>query len=539
LINKKVKSTLVSSLTIAIVACTNIFPNDNVGNGLKHFQSNENFSDLENEYQFSTKALTKEYLKRKLEKWLCRSVQVGESEISCHYGHELEKEIAYARYKHPALFCAIVTEDPTFLEDINGVPEISRRRSIDIPFATFLDSGCNTPVSTGEIQVNTFTTNNQLHSSVAMDDSGNFVVTWQSPQDGNSYGIYAQRYNSVGVPQGSEFQVNTYTSNNQVSPSVAIDSDGDFVIAWTSREPDGDLYGIYAQRYNSEGIRQGTEFHVNTYTTLTQNFSTVAMDDAGDFVIAWQSGHLKYQNGQDGDSYGIFAQRYNATGVPQGSEFQVNTTTTYKQVIPSIAMDSDGDFVITWVNYYQYDHKSKIMAQRYNSAGVPQDTEFNVNPASGFLDSPAIAMDSDGDFVITWHGPGDNSYFDIFAQRFNSTGIPQGSDFRVNTFTTDAQGTPAIAMDSDGDFVISWSDRGHDNNHYNNYEIFAQRYNSEAVPQGTEFHVNTFTTNLQFESSIAIDSKGDFVITWTSPGQDGGGYGVYGQRYNAEGESQQ
>ena len=30
-------------------------------------------------------------------------------------------------------------------------------------------------------------------------------------QDGNGYGVYAQAYDSLGTPQGSEFLVNTYT----------------------------------------------------------------------------------------------------------------------------------------------------------------------------------------------------------------------------------------------------------------------------------------------------------------------------------------
>ena len=37
--------------------------------------------------------------------------------------------------------------------------------------------------------------------------------------------------------------------------------------------------------------------------------------------MAWES------YGQDADGYGIFAQRYDAAGAPSGTEFQVNTYT--------------------------------------------------------------------------------------------------------------------------------------------------------------------------------------------------------------------
>ena len=34
------------------------------------------------------------------------------------------------------------------------------------------------------------------------------------------------------VPVGSEFQVNTFTTNYQLRPSVSVDADGDFVVVW-------------------------------------------------------------------------------------------------------------------------------------------------------------------------------------------------------------------------------------------------------------------------------------------------------------------
>ena len=133
------------------------------------------------------------------------------------------------------------------------------------------------------------------------------------------------------TPLGSEFQINTYTTANQVNPSVAIDSDGDFVVAWQSYGQDGSHYGIYAQRYDNTGATVGSEFHVNTYTTAAQKNLSVAIDSDGDFVVAWQS------NGQDGSSYGIYAQRYDNTGATVGSEFKVNTFTTSQQRFPSVA----------------------------------------------------------------------------------------------------------------------------------------------------------------------------------------------------------
>mgnify|MGYP001587285912 FL=1 len=90
-----------------------------------------------------------------------------------------------------------------------------------------------------------------------MDSTGNFTVTWQSGyQDGSSNGVYAQRYNSSGVAQGSEFRVNTYTTGSQGGAPVAMDNNGNFVVTWQSYAQDGSHYGIYSQRYNSSGVAQ-------------------------------------------------------------------------------------------------------------------------------------------------------------------------------------------------------------------------------------------------------------------------------------------
>jgi len=84
----------------------------------------------------------------------------------------------------------------------------------------------------GEFQVNTYTSDNQYYPSTTALADGGFVVTWQSDgQDGSSYGIYAQRYDANGNTQGSEFRVNTYTSNNQSNPSITALNDGGFVLS--------------------------------------------------------------------------------------------------------------------------------------------------------------------------------------------------------------------------------------------------------------------------------------------------------------------
>ncbi|AVH62289.1 MULTISPECIES: beta strand repeat-containing protein [unclassified Nostoc] len=374
-----------------------------------------------------------------------------------------------------------------------------------------------------EFQVNTYTNNEQVNPTVAIDATGDFVITWTSyGQDGSGNGIYAQRYNSAGVAQGNEFQVNTTTSGDQINPTVAMDNAGDFVVSWQSSDGSGN--GIYAQRYSSAGVAQGNEFKVNTSTSGDQINPTVAIDATGDFVISWQS--------QDGSGTGIYAQRYNSAGVAQGNEFRVNTYTGDNQINPTVAMDAAGDFVISWQSYYQDDSYYGIYAQRYNSAGVAQGNEFKVNTYTAKNQANStVAMDATGNFVISWQSLGqDGASYGIYAQRYSSAGVAQGNEFKVNTYTTSSQANPTVAINSNnGDFVISWTSDGQDGS---SDGIYAQRYNSAGVAQGNEFRVNTYTDSFQNSPTVALAANGEYVIAWQSLDQDGSNNGIYAQVYN-------
>jgi hypothetical protein len=592
MVSSRLKSAIVTSLVLSIAACTNTVPNNTYTNKADIYK-NENFQDLDKEYVFSTEALTKSYLKRKLDKWLYENESAN--------GPMLVKELAYGRYKHPTLICQIITDVPVILDDINAVDAISYRKSVDAPFSDFILGleDCKTAVppssNSGEFQVNSTTVHIQENPDIAMDANGNFIVVWQSQVQAtsNEYDIYAQLYNANGDRNGSEFQVNSFTTERQVNPTVAMDDSGDFVIAWQSFKqkhytysyPGYDdyeiypnTYGVFSKRYNSVGDVQPPpgcgnapfkycdpltgEFQVNTYITGDQADPSVAMDADGDFIITYTTGYDNIGFGNpDGSALAVFAQRFNADGsIPgtNGTEFLVNTTTDLEQRNPDVAMDDDGDFVITWQStenspgYYD-----NIYAQRYDSGGNRAGTEFMVNTfTDSYQRNAEVAMAGSGNFVIAWtsghllnNANQDGSYYGIYAQRYNADGtkpVTNGAEFLVNSTISGNQENVSTAMDDSGDFVITWQSEDQDEyaaGSFAGFGIFGQRYNSDGskpATNGTEFLVNTYTTGEQYTPAVAMDNAGDFVVVWTSnlqPGQDNY-YGVFGQRYNTNGTAQ-
>jgi len=377
-----------------------------------------------------------------------------------------------------------------------------------------------------EFRVNTYTTNYQAAPRISSDGSGNFVVVWQSKnQDHSLLGVYGQRYSSAGAALGGEFKVNTYTTSYQSYPAIAEDSAGNFVVAWTTYGQTG-VYGyedIFGQKYTSAGAASGSEFRINTYTTDTaQQFPRVARNGTG-FVVVWQS------DLQDGGGNGIYGQRYTSAGATSGSEFRANTYTTNEQAYPDVGLDGTGNFVVTWQSLTQDAGTSGVFAQRYNNLGTKVGSEFQVNTTTtGTQDAPAIAVDSGGTFVVVWESPQEGNGLGIVAQRYSNAGTKLGAELAVNTYTTSDQSLPAVASDGLGNFVAVWQSAGQDGS---NLGIFGQRYTSTGAKRGVEFPVNTFTSGVQSNPAVTMDPAGNFVVTWQSF-QDGSTTGVYAQRFS-------
>lgn len=405
-----------------------------------------------------------------------------------------------------------------------------------------------------EFRVNTTTQYNQNDGNVAIDRTGDFVVTWTSASASTGNDVYAQRYLANGTKAGAEFRVNTYLPVTQDSSSVAMDDDGNFVVTWMSQGngtsgQDGSSGGIYGRRFRADGTPLSAEFRVNTYTQNHQTHPAIAMDGSGNFVVAWQS------DMQDGNSYGIYAQRYDAAGTRVGSEFRVNTytgttegqTNSSPQTLPAVAYSDNGTFIVTWTSSYHYQatptssfQTTGVMAQRFSADGTKLGSEFRVNgtPVASFGQSISdVATDRDGNFVITWTSGGvnggnsqDGSKQGIFARRFRADGTPLGGEFLVNTTTNDVQTNSKVAMGDNGDFVITWSSNGQDGSEHG---VFAQRYKADGTRVGGEFRLNTYTPGMQSHPDLAMNGDGNFVAVWRSAGQDGDGDGVYAQQYTA------
>ncbi len=391
------------------------------------------------------------------------------------------------------------------------------------------DSGSAASPNGSEFQVNSYTSYYQVEARVASDSAGNFVVVWTSYGD-PAYSIQGQRYDASGSAIGGQFQISTPTSALQQSPSIASDAAGDFVVLWESggsAGSDTSDHSVQGQRYDASGSPMGGEFQVNSYTTGSQDRPSVASDSAGSFVVVWRSNG---SSGADASGTSVQGQRYDTSGSAVGGEFQVNSYTTGSQDRPSVASDSAGNFVVVW----QSDGSSgadvsgtSVQGQRYDASGSAIGGEFQVNSyTTGNQVRPSVASDSAGNFVVVWQSNGssggDASGTSVQGQRYDASGSAIGGQFQVNTYTTGNQGGPSIASDSAGNFVVVWESFGSAGSDTSAWSVHGRSFDASGSPTGAEFQVNTYTTDDQFVGAVASDSAGKhFVVVWDSEGSAG------------------
>jgi Ca2+-binding RTX toxin-like protein/subtilisin-like proprotein convertase family protein len=337
---------------------------------------------------------------------------------------------------------------------------------------------------------------------------------------------YELVHDSVKV--GGEFRVNTTTSNNQYRPTVAALADGGFVVTWMSEWQDGSTWGVYGQRFGADGSVSGNEFRVNTTTNDSQESPSVAALTDGGFVITWMSVN------QDGSGWGVYGQRFAGDGSTTGGEFRVNTTTSNSQQNPSVSALVDGGFVVTWMDNSKDGSGWGVYGQRFGVDGSASGGEFRVNTTTNNSQMyPSVSTLADGGFVVTWMDDSkDGSGWGVYGQRFGADGTATGGEFRVNTTTNNSQYQPTVAALADGGFVITWMDDSKDGS---GWGVYGQRFGADGTATGGEFRVNTTTNNSQYQPTVAALADGGFVITWMDDSNDGSGSGVYGQRFGADG----
>lgn len=374
-----------------------------------------------------------------------------------------------------------------------------------------------------EVQVNASGAGSQTSPSADLDTSGNRAVVWQGP--GDAADVWLQLQDSEGAPRITDLRVNSHLAGCQQSPAVAFAPDGRFVVVWQSEGQDGDGWGVYAQRFDPDGSLAGAEVRVNDTTAGDQWSPAVAYGPSGTYVVAWES------VGQDGDGSGVYARRLGASG-PLGGEVQVAASSAGDQRHPAVRIQPTGHVVEAWEG--PDGSGAGVFLRRFAADLTAPGPESRANAATaGFQSGPSLAVDGSGNVVVAWEASGrDGSASGIVARRFDRFLSPLTGEIDVNATTAGLQSRPRAASAASGDFLIVWESWSQD---AGGPGIFARLFNFLEQPAAVEFQVNTHSPGAQRRPALAASPAGQFLVSWESVGQDGDASGVFAQAYTLPG----
>jgi hypothetical protein len=385
----------------------------------------------------------------------------------------------------------------------------------------------------------------QVWPDVAVTTSGGFVVWQDNATDGSGWGVSARRLDSTLSGALSTFAVNAQGTNDQENPRVAMLKNNGAVFVWQGGvEGYQHIYARFLTPTNT--FLTSTDLVVSTVTNNFQINPAVAVLNNSNVVVVFgsfdQAGPYTLQD--------VYGQILSPTGQKVGTNFLINQFTAYNQRTPAVAALPNGGFVVAWVSEQEQAAINEpgidntngtsagqivlpsvdIFARLYNGSGVAQGGEFLVdtnalNPCA----NPAVAAAADGSFLVAWSGRdmvNTTNGWDIYARTFSSAGAG-GATALVNTHLPGNQYAPHISAIA-GDYLLVWTSMGQDGSREGVYGRFVHENGS---PVGGEFRVNTTTVSQQMQPAVASDGANQFLAVWTGFTPSPNSFDLYAQRF--------
>ena len=425
----------------------------------------------------------------------------------------------------------------------------------------------------------------QVFSDVALNSSGGFVVWQDNITDGSGWGVRAARLDSTLSLTTWQQRVNVQGTNDQQNPRVVLLKNGGAAFVWQGGKPS--CQHIYARfltptntwlmtndvmvnsgsftnvsyitniviTITTNGSHHHPTYTTNTTTTVTTNTvvspshfqvnPAVAVLNNSNVVVVWASFDQAFSDGMQ-DVYG---QILSPTGQKIGGEFLINQFIPWNQRTPTVAALADGGFVVGWIseqertafNLSVLDNTNgtpptvigtssiDVYARLYNSNGVAQTSEFLVNTDPNPAADPAVAAARDGGFMVTWCArdlADSTNDWDIYARSF--TNAVGGAVLCVNARLYGDQYAPRISAIG-GDFLIVWTSLGQDGSREG---VFGRFVHEGGSLVNGEFQVNTSWQGQQMQPTVASDGDSQFLAVWTGfTFTAAGGMDLFAQRY--------
>jgi hypothetical protein len=288
----------------------------------------------------------------------------------------------------------------------------------------------------------------------------------------------------------------TNNSGMQDVPSVATLSNSYFVISWATFPVDN--YDIFAQIFDNTFQKTGTDLTI-TASNSGDQFSPIILDLKNNkMVISWDD----WTN--DRVKFRLFD--YNV--IPLGGEVVASTVSSSDGDLKfnKAAVNSNGDFVLTWqINTAA--GKTQVRAAFYDINGNPLTSDILISTSNTVVQSlPAACALLNGNFIIVFQNKNLGN-FDVYYTIYDKNGIPLKGQTIASVNTTGNQTVPYCVGLLSGGFVVSFATTIWGNN----YDIAFTMFMSDGTSlNNNEVKINTLITDPI--TSLSALPSGGFVV---------------------------
>lgn len=376
-------------------------------------------------------------------------------------------------------------------------------------------------------------------------------------------GYYFRQFDTNGIAQGLDKKILADVTSAKAAIQPAKDQNGNdtfnIILAWSA--PDADKNGISVQIFNADGTEKSEKFRANDTLIDEQVSPAIAVMTDDSFVVSWTSanqGDAIYnegvQMGGPPNQAGVFSQHFDSSGNQLGWEMKVSESGGSDSFVTALdgggymivheAIEGGSEKMAISANFYDKD--DNLLRTFYTVNPTLESTKSEVgNPIYNELASreklPTATKLGNGNVVIVWQAPRD-AYdtpdtldahdSSIIARLFTPTGEEITGEIVVNNFTLYEQMQPAIASlagangfdDPTGGFVVVWQSLLQDTSYWG---IYGQRFDADGNKVGAEFQVNTKIHDSQQQPTVTGLADGGFVVAWEGQYQDGNQQGSF------------
>jgi hypothetical protein len=250
-----------------------------------------------------------------------------------------------------------------------------------------------------------------LMNDILLQRDGTSFFTWTGPDQH----VYVQACNASGQTRYGAVKTSGDTLGGMCqSPSISVDRDGGFAVAWASGFQD-----ILVSTFDAEGRPRSRDASAGAQSG---RYPVAVFGPAGDFNVFWKVAGTR-----------VDGRHFDRNGAPADS-VRTFTDRATCNIVTRAAANASGNTVVVWHGDPSYTEEgTDVCVRRCGPDGIPQGPIIRVNeyPSEASYTQPRAAVAADGGFLVVWT---DVDKKTVRARLYGPDGLPKGGSYDVLPF---------------------------------------------------------------------------------------------------------